>query len=83
MTVSVGFQDVLPDTAPEHPESFDDILADVSKHIVPGVTHWQHPNFFSFFPANTSPPALLGACALRLLHTDAWRHCLGVGKQAT
>lgn len=50
----------LPKTAPEHGEDFGDIMADVQKHIVPGVTHWQHPSFFSYFPANTSGPSLLG-----------------------
>lgn len=42
------------------PEPFEAIMADVKKHIVPGLTHWQSPNFFAFFPANSSPPALLG-----------------------
>lgn len=54
-------QDVLPKEAPQTPEQLDAVLDDVMKHIMPGVTHWQHPRFFSFFPANTSPPAMLGA----------------------
>ena len=37
-----------------------DLLEDVQQYIVPGVTHWQHPNFFAYFPANTSPPSLCG-----------------------
>jgi glutamate/tyrosine decarboxylase-like PLP-dependent enzyme len=41
-------------------ENFDEILSDISAHIIPGMTHWQHPNFFAFFPAMLSPPALLG-----------------------
>ncbi len=50
----------LPKDAPQTGEAFPDILADVSKLIMPGVTHWQSPNFFAYFPANTSGPAILG-----------------------
>ncbi|CAM9422706.1 unnamed protein product [Pylaiella littoralis] len=41
-------------------ESWGDIMADVESHIMPGITHWQHPRFFAWFPAHSSPPALLG-----------------------
>ena len=50
----------LPKEPPEHGESFDAILSDVDKLILPGVTHWQSPNFFAFFPANNSGPSILG-----------------------
>lgn len=50
----------LPREAPREGEPFADIMADVEEHIVPGVTHWQSPNFFAFFPANSSGPAMLG-----------------------
>ena len=50
----------LPATAPTHGEPFDTILADVEKLILPGITHWQSPNFFAFFPCNASAPAILG-----------------------
>jgi aromatic-L-amino-acid decarboxylase len=50
----------LPPEAPEHGEGFAEILADVDRVILPGVTHWQHPSFFAFFPANASGPAILG-----------------------
>jgi aromatic-L-amino-acid decarboxylase len=50
----------LPAAAPEHGEPFDAILADVDRLIMPGITHWQSPNFFAFFPANTSGPSILG-----------------------
>jgi aromatic-L-amino-acid decarboxylase len=50
----------LPPAPPQKGESFDDIIKDVSDVILPGITHWQSPNFFSFFPANSSPPAILG-----------------------
>ncbi|MGB7096773.1 MAG: pyridoxal-dependent decarboxylase, partial [Anaerolineales bacterium] len=49
----------LPDSPPEHGEGFEDILGDIEKLIMPGITHWQSPNFFAFFPANTSGPSIL------------------------
>ena len=49
----------LPPRAPEAGEPFDAILADVDRLIVPGLTHWQSPSFFAYFPANASPPAIL------------------------
>src|SRR6185312_15280263 len=51
----------LPPHPPEAGESFDSILADLEKLILPGITHWQSPNFFAYFPANASGPAMLGA----------------------
>jgi len=45
--------------APTKGESFDTILRDVDK-LLPGITHWQSPNFFAYFCANTSGPAILG-----------------------
>lgn len=50
----------LPAQAPENGESFEAILADVNRIILPGLTHWQSPNFFAFFPANNSGPSILG-----------------------
>lgn len=50
----------LPVSPPPKGEPFSEILADVEKLILPGVTHWQSPNFFAFFPANASGPAILG-----------------------
>src|SRR3954452_9934714 len=50
----------LPPNPPDHGESFDEMMADVERIILPGITHWQSPNFFAFFPANTSGPAILG-----------------------
>src|SRR6516225_4752333 len=49
----------LPSQPPLHGESFDAILADIDKLILPGITHWQSPNFFAYFPANTSGPSIL------------------------
>ncbi|HTM36810.1 MAG TPA: pyridoxal-dependent decarboxylase [Terriglobales bacterium] len=50
----------LPKEAPVQPESFENILADIEKIILPGITHWQSPNFFAYFPSNASGPATLG-----------------------
>jgi aromatic-L-amino-acid/L-tryptophan decarboxylase len=50
----------LPANPPLKGESFSAILGDVEKLILPGVTHWQSPNFFAYFPANASGPAILG-----------------------
>jgi aromatic-L-amino-acid/L-tryptophan decarboxylase len=49
----------LPDTPPVNPESFESFLKDFNEIIMPGITHWQSPNFFAYFPANTSPPSIL------------------------
>ena len=50
----------LPATPPEHGEPFDAVLRDMTDIILPGITHWQSPNFFAYFPANASGPAILG-----------------------
>ncbi|GFU62127.1 histidine decarboxylase [Nephila pilipes] len=51
---------LLPDSAPEDGESFSDILEDVEKIIMPGITHWQSPQMHAYFPALNSPASLLG-----------------------
>jgi aromatic-L-amino-acid decarboxylase len=50
----------LPEHPPEHGEPLDLILKDFERLILPGITHWQSPNFFAYFPANTSGPSILG-----------------------
>jgi aromatic-L-amino-acid/L-tryptophan decarboxylase len=50
----------LPSHAPARGESFATILADFDKLVFPGITHWQSPNFFAYFPCNASGPAILG-----------------------
>jgi len=50
----------LPAEPPEQGEDFARILGDLGEKILPGITHWQSPNFFAFFPANASGPAILG-----------------------
>ncbi|KOM30179.1 hypothetical protein LR48_Vigan967s005100 [Vigna angularis] len=51
---------LLPDSAPEYPESFQNVLDDVKEKILPGVTHWQSPNYFAYFPSNSSIAGFLG-----------------------
>jgi aromatic-L-amino-acid decarboxylase len=49
----------LPQDPPKESEPFDQILKDFHTKIIPGITHWQHPNYHAYFPANTSLPAIL------------------------
>lgn len=53
----------LPVEAPEQPESFERIMRDLDEIVMPGLTHWQSPGWFAFFPANSSPPSVLGELA--------------------
>ena len=50
----------LPPHPPVDGESFKDVMKDVEDIILPGISHWQSPNFYAFFPANASGPAILG-----------------------
>lgn len=49
----------IPDTPPQNSESFEKIFNDFQEIILPGITHWQNPKFFAYFPANTSFPSIL------------------------
>lgn len=49
----------LPEKPPEKAEAVETIFEDFKKIILPGITHWQSPNFFAYFPANSSYPSLL------------------------
>ncbi|XP_075413644.1 aromatic-L-amino-acid decarboxylase isoform X5 [Tenrec ecaudatus] len=50
---------LIPASAPQEPETFEDIMTDVEKIIMPGVTHWHSPHFFAYFPTASSYPAML------------------------
>jgi aromatic-L-amino-acid decarboxylase len=50
----------LPDVPPTESESMEQIMADVNSIIMPGITHWQSPSFFAYFPSNSSGPSVLG-----------------------
>ncbi len=49
----------LPPAPPEDGEPMARIFADFQADVLPGITHWQHPSFFAYFPANASPPSVL------------------------
>ncbi|MAM24696.1 MAG: aspartate aminotransferase family protein [Rhodobacteraceae bacterium] len=49
----------LPPSPPERAESLETIVGDFEATIVPGMTHWQHPRFFAYFPANAAPVSVL------------------------
>lgn len=55
-----SIREKLPDAPPQHGEPFEDVLRDFDRIIIPGITHWQSPDFFGYFPANASGPAILG-----------------------
>jgi aromatic-L-amino-acid decarboxylase len=50
----------LPEEPPKQGEAFEAIMNDVNRVILPGITHWQSPNFFAYFPSNASGPSILG-----------------------
>lgn len=50
----------LPANPPAQGEPFDQILADIDRIVLPGITHWQSPNFYAYFPSNSSGPGVLG-----------------------
>lgn len=49
----------IPPSAPDAPQAMDAIFEDFEKIIIPGVTHWQHPRFFAYFPANAAPASVV------------------------
>lgn len=50
---------MLPSAAPEDPEPFEMLVRDLDAVVLPGITQWQSPGWFAYFPANTSPPSVL------------------------
>jgi len=50
----------LPEQAPAKGEEFTTMMNDVEQIIMPGITHWQSPNFFAYFQSNNSFPSILG-----------------------
>src|SRR5690606_12324372 len=49
----------IADVPPEWAEPFERIFADIEAIVPPGMTHWQHPRFFAYFPSNAAPPAVI------------------------
>lgn len=59
-TVAPGYlHKLLPDAPPDAPEEWKDVLDDVDRCIIPGMTLWQHPHFFAYFPAACNYPSIL------------------------
>ncbi len=50
---------MLPLHPPEEPEPFASLMDDLDTVVLPGITHWQSPNWFAYFPSNASPPSIL------------------------
>jgi aromatic-L-amino-acid decarboxylase len=57
----------IPATPPSDPEPFQNLINDLNDIIMPGITHWQNPNFFAYFPANVSPPSVLAEMVIATL----------------
>ena len=62
----------LPLIAPENNEDFEKIFDDFKKIILPGMTHWQHPQFFAYFPTGGSEPSILA----EMLATTLGAQCM-------
>ncbi|HSC27530.1 MAG TPA: pyridoxal-dependent decarboxylase [Vicinamibacterales bacterium] len=65
----------LPTDAPDHGESFDQVLADLERILIPGITHWNHPGFFAYFAISGSAPGVLADFLSAALNVQAmlWR----------
>ncbi|XP_043513776.1 3,4-dihydroxyphenylacetaldehyde synthase 2-like [Frieseomelitta varia] len=51
---------LLPEKAPQKPESWQEVFKDVERYIMPGMTHWNSPQFHAFYPTGNSYPAIIG-----------------------
>ena len=60
MVAPGALRTLLPPAAPASPETAAAVIADLDRLILPGLTHWQSPNFFAYFPANSSVPSIMG-----------------------
>ena len=65
----------LPQSAPEQPEPFANVLRDLDEVLLPGVTHWQHPRYFAYFATSACEPAILAEMLAATLNSVAflWR----------
>ncbi|KDR23679.1 Aromatic-L-amino-acid decarboxylase, partial [Zootermopsis nevadensis] len=60
-SVEPGYlQNLIPGDAPEQPEKWQDILVDIERVIMPGVTHWHSPHFHAYYPTANSYPGIVG-----------------------
>lgn len=59
-TVTPGYlRPLIPETAPEKPEKWQDVMADIERVVMPGITHWHSPKFHAYFPTANSYPAIV------------------------
>jgi aromatic-L-amino-acid/L-tryptophan decarboxylase len=63
-------KNVLPKIPPKNGERFDNIIEDLNKIIIPGVTHWNHPNFMAYFNSTSSGPGILGELLSATFNTN-------------
>src|SRR5213595_1733285 len=72
-----AIRDALPAQAPELGESFEKILADVDRVILPGMVHWSHPMFLAYFGWTATAPGILSEMISAPLNVNAmtWRTC--------
>lgn len=61
----------LPESPPQEPESFDQILSDFDQIIIPGITHWNHTRFFAYFSITGSYPGIIGELLSSALNVNA------------
>jgi aromatic-L-amino-acid/L-tryptophan decarboxylase len=66
---------MLPARMPDKAETFEQVLADLDRVVLPGITHWQHPRFFSYFAVTSSEPGILAELLTATLNQVAfiWR----------
>ena len=58
---------LIPDSIPQNGEEMEEIFSDFREKIIPGITHWQSPNFYAYFQANASPPSILAEMLMSTL----------------
>ncbi|HVR71646.1 MAG TPA: pyridoxal-dependent decarboxylase [Vicinamibacteria bacterium] len=63
-------REAMPARPPAQPEALSRILDDVPKTVLPGVTHWNHPGFFAYFPSSASAPGVLGEMLAAALNVN-------------
>lgn len=60
-SVLPGYLDkMIGDSVPDKPDGWRDVMDDLNRVIMPGITHWQSPNFHAYYPTQTSYPAIVG-----------------------
>ena len=67
----------LPQSPPDQPEPFEQVLADLETIVMPGLSHWQHPQFFGYFPCNGTLGSVLGD------YVSTWLGVLGLAWQSS